>query len=152
MTWYELTQALIAAATLPVTLAFLVLFCRPSERWWTTWFGRSLFTLALGVLTYSATTVLYRFGGEYPGRPGLLIASTLLVFAAMLTRTIVLWHSQRHGRRPSIADAPAVAEVVQDFDAIVRHVEALKPCPDPECIRIRAELVAIAHRLPHHKH
>lgn len=153
MTWYEYAQGWIAGATLPVTLAFLVLFTRRTERWWTTWFGRSLFLLALGVLLYSATTVLYRTVGDYPGRPGLLIASTALVFVAMTIRTVVLWRSQRTGHRlPNIADAPIAASVLRDFDAIARHIEHLDPCPDPQCVRIRGELVDLAHRLPNHQH
>lgn len=153
MTWYELTQAWIAAATLPVTLAFLILFCRPSERWWGTWFGRSLFLLALGVLSYSATTVLWRLFGDYPGRPVLLIASTLLVLIAMTIRTGVLWHSQRAGsprRFGHIGDAIVVAEVVRDFEATVRRIEQLEPCPNPDCMAFRARLIDMAHRLPTH--
>lgn len=97
MTWYETTQAYIAAATLPVTLVFLGLFLR--ERWWATWFGWSLMLLALGVFAYSATTVLWRTLGEYPGRPALLIVATTFVLVAMTIRTAVLWRTQRKDRR-----------------------------------------------------
>lgn len=153
MTWYEVTQGVIAAATLPVTIIFLVLFCRPSERWWSTWFGRSLFALALGVLLYSTGTVLYRFVGDYPLRPAVMVGATSLVFAAMVTRTAVLWRSQHTGRRlPSIADAPNAAEVIQHFDELVRYVEHLEDCPTPECQDIRARMVGIAHTLPNHHH
>lgn len=99
MTWYETTQMWIATATLPVTVAFLALFMRPSERWWTTWFGWSLFLLACGVLAYSTATVLWRHFGDYPGRPAVLILATLLVFVAMCIRTVVLWRTQRAERK-----------------------------------------------------
>ena len=153
MTWYETAQGIIAAATLPVTVLFLVLFCRPSERWWSTWFGRSLFVLALGVLAYSSATVMYRAFGDYLGRPVLLLASTSLVFVAMVIRTVVLWRSQRGGRRlPDIADAPTAARMLRDFDAIARHIEHLEPCGNPDCGPIRDRMVEIAHRLPSHQH
>lgn len=152
MTWYETTQGVIAAATLPVTLLFLVLFCRPSERWWATWFGRSLFLLALGVLAYSSATVLWRAFGDYPGRPAVLIAATTLVFVAMVIRTAVLWHSQRLGHRRKFAhigDALVLVDVVRDFEGAVQRIERLEPCPNPECMTFRAELIAMARRLPH---
>lgn len=154
MTWYESAQTWIAAATLPVTVVFLALFCRPSERWWTTWFGRSLFLLALGVLSYSAATVLYRTVGDYPARPALLIASTSCVFVAMTIRTAVLWASQRKGHRrlADFGDALALIDVVRDFENAVERIEALEPCPNPDCMAFRSELIDMAHRLPTHNH
>lgn len=154
MTWYETAQGGIAGATLPVTVAFLVMFCRPSERWWATWFGRSLFLLALGVLFYSLSTVLYRTLGDYPARPALLIASTSCVFVAMTIRTVVLWASQRAGRRrlADIGDALVLVDVVRDFENAVNRIEHLDPCPNPDCMAFRAELIGMAHRLPTHQH
>lgn len=153
MTWYEIAQAWIAGATLPVTAVFLILFARPSEKWWATWFGRSLFLLALGVFAYSSATVLWRAFGDYPGRPAVLVLSTTLVFVAMVIRTAVLWQSQRHGKRfPSLGDAVTAVEALRAFEELARHVEHLTPCPDPACVAVRARMVDIAHRLPTHDH
>lgn len=152
-TWYEIAQAWIAAATLPITLAFLILFMRPSERWWATWFGWSLLLLALGVFSYSLATVLYRFLGDYPGRPAVLIGSTILVFLAMAIRTVVLWRTQRghHRGHSSLSDALAVVDVVREFEIAVARIEALEPCPNPECNFERSELIRIARKLPSHR-
>lgn len=155
MTWYETAQAWIATATLPVSVVFLVLFARPSEHWWATWFGRSLMLLALGVFAYSCATVLYRFLGDYPGRPFVLLFSTTAVFLAMSIRTGVLWHSQRKGRRryARISDALVIVDVVRDFEDAVHRIETLEPCPNPECMAERANFIELAHRLPnHHNH
>lgn len=152
MTWYETTQTWIAGATLPVTLAFLLLFCRPSERWWTTWFGRSLFLLALGVFAYSATTVLWRLFGEYPGRAALLILATSLVLVAMTIRLVVLVQSQWKGHRrfATIGDAIALVEVMRHFEETVHAIEHLDPCPNPDCMAFRAQLIDLARELPGH--
>lgn len=154
MTWYEAAQGWIAAATFPVSVVFLILFCRPTEHWWATWFGRSLFLLGVGVCAYSAATVLYRWHGDYPGRPFLLLFSTSSVFVAMAIRTGVLWHSQRKGRHryARISDALVIVDVVRDFEDAVHRIEHLEPCPNPDCMAFRAELVDMAHRLPSHNH
>lgn len=154
MTWYEAAQAWIATATLPVSVVFLLLFARPSEHWWATWFGRSLMLLALGVLAYSCATVLYRWFGDYPGRPFVLLFSTTAVFLAMSIRTGVLWRSQRKGRRryARISDALVVVDVVRDFEDAVHRIEHLEPCPNPECMAFRSELIDMARQLPSHNH
>lgn len=98
MTWYETLQGWIAFATLPVAAGFIWLFGRPSERWWVTWFGRSLMLLAVGVFAYALSVVLYRSFGDYPGRPALLLTAQTLVLLAMGIRTWVLWRAQRGDR------------------------------------------------------
>lgn len=98
MTWYETLQGWIAFATLPVAAGFIGLFGRPSERWWVTWFGRSLMLLAVGVFAYALSVVLYRSFGDYPGRPALLLTAQTLVLLAMGIRTWVLWRAQRRDR------------------------------------------------------
>ena len=98
MTWYETLQGWIAFVTLPVAAVFIVLFGRPSERWWVTGFGRSLMLLAVGVFAYALSVVLYRFFGDYSGRPFVLLAAQSLVLVAMLMRTWVLWRAQRSDR------------------------------------------------------
>lgn len=98
MTWYETLQGWIAFVTLPVAAVFIVLFGRPSERWWVTGFGRSLMLLAVGVFAYALSVVLFRAFGDYPGRPVLLLTAQSLVLVAMTIRTWVLWRAQRGER------------------------------------------------------
>lgn len=98
MTHAEQIQTALALLTLPVAVTFIVLFGRPSEGWWRTWFGRSLMILAIGVASNSTVTVLYRFLGEYPGRDVLLVFSSAAILVAMVIRTIVLRDAQRADR------------------------------------------------------
>lgn len=91
----ELIQGWIAAINIPVCLYFIRLLGKRAERWWTTWFGVSLMYIALHLLVYSTSVVLFRVFGEYPGRDYMLLLSPIIAITAMATRSYVLWASQR---------------------------------------------------------
>lgn len=93
----EPVQLWLAAATLPVSFAFVWLYA--TDGWWKTWFGRSLMLLPLAVVAYTMAVVLYRTVGEYPGRGELLIFATGGTLIAMLIRTSVLWSMKRQERK-----------------------------------------------------
>jgi hypothetical protein len=97
MTWAETTQLVLAVATLPVAALFIWRFSR--DLWWRTWFGRSLMMIAVAVLVYTLSAVLFRLFGDYHGRSLMIVASSGLTFLAMLTRTVVLINAQNSERR-----------------------------------------------------
>lgn len=86
---FEDIQLWVAILTLPFSVVFILAYV--PERPWRTWFGTSLLLLAVGVLSYTLSVVLYRlFGSDYPGRSILVISSVTLVLVAMAMRTCVL--------------------------------------------------------------
>ncbi len=96
----EQIQLGLAIATLPFAIAFTILFAKPSERWWRTTLGWSLMVLCWAVIAWTCSVILYRInGGPYLGRDYLIVGSSVLTFAAMVSRTWVLWSAQRHERR-----------------------------------------------------
>lgn len=94
---FETLQLWVALVTLPVTLVFIVAYI--PERPWRHWFGTSLFLLAVGVLSYTLTVVLFRiYGGDYSGRPFMVTTSIGLILSSMVMRVCVLISAQRRGR------------------------------------------------------
>ncbi|MFI5426043.1 hypothetical protein [Aeromicrobium sp. UC242_57] len=94
----ETLQLWVAAATLPVVLAFIAFYI--PERPWRQWFGTSLLLIAVAVLSWCLTIVLFRiFGDAYPGRALLVTSSAGLTFTAMVMRTAVLRTAQRADRK-----------------------------------------------------
>lgn len=95
---FETLQLWIAVATLPAALVFIVAYI--PERPWRHWFGASLLLLAVGVLAYAVSVVLFRlYGPFYPGRDVMVVTSIGLVCTAMWMRTWVLLAAQSRGRR-----------------------------------------------------
>lgn len=107
---FETVQLWVAVATLPFALIFILAYI--PERPWREWFGTSLLLLAIGVLFYTLSVVLFRFyGPSYWGRDILVVGSVGLVFTSMVIRAFVLLGVQgrdqegfgavvvRHGRR-----------------------------------------------------
>lgn len=94
----ELIQTILAAATIVVTLDFLRLYLKPSERWWRSAFGWSLTLMAFSIGLTSAATVLFRMLGVYPGRDALLIIGALVTLIAMTMRDSVLRKAQKHDK------------------------------------------------------
>lgn len=95
---FETLQLWLAAATIPVALTFLVAYI--PERPWRQWFGTSLLLIAVAVLAYSSSIVLFRiFGPDYPGRALMVTASAGLTLTAMVMRTAVLLSAQRADRK-----------------------------------------------------
>lgn len=98
MTVPETISFVFAAATLPVALLFIWRYSR--DLWWRTPFGWSVMLIAVAVVLYSLSSILFRlFGPEYFGRPLLLPLSAAATFVAMLLRTLVLWQVQKYDRR-----------------------------------------------------
>jgi hypothetical protein len=95
---FEDVQLWVALATLPFALLFIVAYI--PERPWGQWFGASLLLLAVGVLAYTLTVVLFRFyGPDYWGRDVMVTTSVGLVLTAMSMRTWVLLSAQARDRR-----------------------------------------------------
>lgn len=93
-------QLWIAVPAIAVTIVFIGMFARPSERWWKTMFGTSLMLLAVAILIAETTVVLFRiYGPEYYGRDVLRVTAQCMTFVAMALRTWVLFSAQRHDRR-----------------------------------------------------
>jgi hypothetical protein len=82
-----------------IMIAFLFLLAYIPEKPQRHWFGSSLILIAVAVLFYSLTTVLFRiYGAEYPGREVLVTMSNALTTSAMVMRTCVLLAAQGRGR------------------------------------------------------
>lgn len=93
----ETMQLWVAAATLPVAIGFIIAFV--PERPWRHWFGTSLLLIAVAVLAWCLTIVLFRVSGPvYWGREFMVVASSGLTFTAMVMRLCVLLSAQRHDR------------------------------------------------------
>ena len=91
-------QTVCATYTIPFAVWFLVLYSR--EPWWRSAFPASLVAIAVAVLLYSLSVVLFRLFGDYPGRDTMLILSSLMTLVAMATRTLVLRHERINHPRP----------------------------------------------------
>jgi hypothetical protein len=150
LAWYETTQLWIAAATLLVSTFFIGLYSR--EQWHRTTFGWSIMLVALAFFSYSLATILYRVFGDYSGRPVMLLFATSLGLVAMTTRTYVLLVRQRRdARKPHVGDPDDIIDAIGDLQEAVRRIQALEPCPNPDCMAERAALIATINRLPLHE-
>lgn len=99
---FETLQLWVAAATIPVAITFIAAFI--PERPWRHWFGTSLLLIAVAVLAYCSSVVLFRlFGDDYPGRALMVTASAGLTLTAMFMRVWVLLAAQRGSRTPNSA-------------------------------------------------
>lgn len=99
---FESLQLYLAFATLPLALGFILIYV--PEKPWRTWFGSSLLLLAVAVLLYTLSVVLYRMlGPDYAGRAQMVTASVSLTFVAMLMRLCVLSVEQWRERRTGVA-------------------------------------------------
>ena len=98
MTVAEAIQLGLASTTLPAALLFIWRFSR--DLWYRTWFGRSLMAIAIAVLLYTLSTILFRaFGPGYWGRDVLIIVTAGLTSFALWTRTVVLIKAQNAEKR-----------------------------------------------------
>lgn len=103
MTAAEQISTCFALATLVPAVVFVVLYARPSERWWRSWFGISLMMIAVVLIEYSLSTALFRlYGPFYTGRDFVIVSTSVLAFTAISVRSWVLlkaqWHDFRLGR------------------------------------------------------
>lgn len=85
-------------ATLPVALLFIWRFSR--DLWFKTPFGISLMMIAVAIVLATCSSILFRlYGPTYWGRPVMIVATAVLTFLAMLTRTVVLIRAQNAEKR-----------------------------------------------------
>lgn len=81
------------------SLVFVLYYA--TEPWWRSWFGRSLMTMALGMLIFSSMALIQiRLGSEYPFRSTLRLIGYTLLTLAMWSRVYVLWRARRADRAP----------------------------------------------------
>lgn len=94
---FETLQLWTAAVTLPFAVVFILAYL--PERPWREWFATSLLLLAVGVLFYVTSVILFRlYGPDYWGRDLMVVGSVGLVCTAMVMRTFVLLSLQRGAR------------------------------------------------------